>query len=101
MLRFLRRPRFLSAAVAMLALIGSLDAQQLAVTISPNPAPVGSTITVTARDTSGLGLYTPNSCLIGGIRQGSQSGPNVYLSGCTFLCVAIPPCGSPSPRTAT
>jgi hypothetical protein len=75
-------------------------AQQLTVTVSPNPAPLGAPITVTAQ-AAVPNLYTPFGCLVGEIRSGSPAGPTVRLYGCTFLGVAIPLYGSATSRTFT
>ncbi len=91
-------PRFAAGAALLCA---SLLAQDLSVTVSPNPAPLGATITVTAQDASGLGLYTPFGCLISSIRSGTPGGPTVRVFPCTFLGVAIPPCPGAAVRTGT
>lgn len=87
---------------ALAVLFASLaSAQDLSVTISPNPAVIGTTITVTATDASGQGLYTPFGCLLSSVRSGVPGGTTVKLFPCTFLGIAIPACPSPTPRTGT
>lgn len=88
-----------AATVLFLLLAGLTRAQSLSVTVSPNPAPPGASITVTARDATGLGLFTPFGCLLSAVRSGTPSGPIVAQFPCTFLPGAIPPCGSATPRT--
>src|SRR5262245_7013674 len=95
-----RRPVSVCAVFAAL-FSATLVAQDLSVTVSPNPAPPGATITVTATDASGLGWYTPFGCLISSISAGTPGGPTINYFPCTFLGVAIPPCGSPTPRTGS
>jgi hypothetical protein len=93
--------KFRLGALLVAAVAASTPAQQLAVTVSPNPAPLGSTITVTANSV-GAQVWTPFGCLITAVRQGSPTGPVVRNFACTFLSVAIPPCGSAAaPRTGT
>lgn len=87
--------RIFAAAILAASLV---SAQQLTVTVSPNPAPQGVPITVTAQATV-PGLYTPFGCLISSVRSGAPNGPQVGLFGCTFLSVAIPVYGSPTSRT--
>jgi hypothetical protein len=89
------------SAVAAVLIQPSLIAQDLSVTVSPNPAPPGATITVTAQDATGLGWYTPFGCLISSIVAGSPTGTTVKSFPCTFLGVAIPPCGGAAVRTGT
>ncbi len=94
--------RGVGAALWSLAVLATVaTGQDLSVTVSPNPAPIGATITVTAQDASGLGLYTPFGCLISSIRSGVPGGPTVRVFPCTFLGVAFPPCGGTSFRTGT
>lgn len=85
------------AALVLATMIAS--AQELAVTVSPNPAPLGAPITITAQATV-PNLYTPFGCLVSEIRSGSPSGPTAALFPCTFLGVAIPLYGSPTVRTS-
>jgi hypothetical protein len=87
--------RIIAAALLAASLV---SAQQLTVTVSPNPAPQGVPITVTAQATV-PGLYTPFGCLISSVRSGAPNGPLVTPSACTFLSVAIPLYGSPTSRT--
>jgi hypothetical protein len=87
--------RIFAAALLAASLV---SAQQLCVTVSPNPAPQGVPITVTAQ-AAVPGLYTPFGCLISSVRSGAPNGPQVGLFGCTFLSVAIPTYGSPTSRT--
>lgn len=81
------------------ALLGvTLSAQSLDVTISPNPAVAGATITISAKSAI-PNVWTPGGCLVTGIRQGSPTGPLVAGFPCTFLGVAVPQCGTAgSPR---
>ncbi len=89
-------PFRLSVLVAMLGVV--LSAQSLDVTISPNPAVPGATITISARSALS-NVWTPGGCLVTGIRQGSPTGPLVAAFPCTFLGVAVPQCGTAgSPR---
>jgi hypothetical protein len=93
--------RFPWAALLLAALPALARAQALSVTLSQNPAPLGTPITVTALDAYNRGLYTPGGCLITSVRKGAPNGPSVGFFPCTLLPVAIPPCGSPTPRSAT
>jgi hypothetical protein len=86
------------AAVATIATL-SLG-QALTVTISPNPAPLGQNIVITAQATI-PNLYTPVGCLLSDIHVGTPTGPSCALFGCTFLPVAIPLYGSPTSRQYT
>lgn len=87
-------------AVLAIALAAVAPAQQLAVSVSPNPAPLGASITVSANAAYST-LFTPFGCLVTSIRSGSPTGPVVRVFPCTFLSVAIPPCGSASPPRQT
>lgn len=88
--------RMLSAAL-LAASVAS--AQQLSVAISPNPAPLGAPITISAEAAYGP-LWTPGGCLVTSVRSGGPNGPVVRVFGCTFLAVAIPVCGTGgTPRT--
>jgi hypothetical protein len=87
--------RWLAAAVVAASLS---PAQQLTVTVSPNPAPLGSPVTVTAQ-AAVQNLFTPFGCLITSVRSGTPNGPTVRLFPCTFLPGAIPLYGSPTSRT--
>ena len=89
--------RTLVAAVVIAAL--SLG-QELTVTISPNPAPLGTNIVITAQATI-PNLYTPVGCLLADIHVGTPTGPSCALFGCTFLPSAIPVYGSPTFRQYT
>jgi hypothetical protein len=92
------------ASLALVAIVGvtSAVAQDLSVTVSPNPAPPGSTVVLTAKDASGLGYFTPNGCLIQSVRAGVPGGTPVSLVFCTLVPIAIPACGSSSaPRTGS
>jgi hypothetical protein len=93
-----------SSVVAPLAaclLASAIAAQQLSVTVSPNPAPPGSSITIQAKAAFGT-LYTPNGCLVTGVTQGTPTGPTVAFSFCTLVPVLIPLCTSTAaPRTYT
>jgi hypothetical protein len=92
----LRNPA--SFAVALVALLAARGpGQQMVVTISPNPAPLGSPVTVTGQATA-AGLYTPFGCLVGSVRSGMPGGPIAMAFGCTLLGVAIPQCGAPTFR---
>jgi len=83
------------------AIITSLSlAQELCVTISPNPAPVGAPIMITAQ-AAHTGFYTPLGCLLSDIHIGTPTGTSCALFGCTFLPSAIPLYGSPNFRQAT
>lgn len=80
------------------ALAAAISAQSLDVTISPNPAPPGATVTISAK-AAVANVWTPGGCLVTGIRQGSPTGPLVAGFPCTFLGVAVPQCGTTgSPR---
>jgi hypothetical protein len=90
-----------AVVVAAVALTGIPSfAQQLSVTISPNPVPVGGTVTVTAQAVT-PGLLTPNGCLIQSVCAGQPNGTPVGVFGCTFVAVPIPSCGSGTFRQAT
>jgi hypothetical protein len=89
--------RMVAAAVVIAALSSG---QELTVTISPNPAPLGTTITVTAQ-AAHSGFYTPLGCLLTDIHIGTPTGTSCALFGCTFLPSAIPLYGSPQFRQAT
>jgi hypothetical protein len=86
--------RTLAAVVVIAAL--SLG-QEMTVTISPNPAPVGQPITITVQ-AAHTNLYTPNGCLLSDIRIGTPTGPSCAVFACTFVPVAIPLYGSPTSR---
>jgi hypothetical protein len=85
------------AAAAVMANLGL--AQELAVTVSPNPAPLGATINVTAQGTVS-GLYTPFGCLLYSVHAGTPTGPTVRIFGCVYLPGAIPTYGAAATRTA-
>ncbi len=77
-----------------------LQAQSLDVAISPNPAPLGATIAITANSATS-NVYTPFGCLVSAIRQGSPTGPVVRSFPCTYLGALIPQCGpGATPRTS-
>lgn len=83
--------KYLRTLVACLLLCGLVSAQALNVSISPNPAPLGANITITA--TSGLpNIYTPSGCLVSGIYAGSPSGPLVKSFFCISIMSSIPHC---------
>lgn len=88
--------RMLTAALVVASVA---SAQQLAVSISPNPAPLGAAITISAEGAYAP-LWTPGGCLVTSIRSGGPTGPVVRVFPCTFLGVAIPQCGTGGvPRT--
>lgn len=76
-------------------------AQGLCVTVAPDPAPQGSTITVTAHAKSATALYTPDGCLVQSIHSGTPNGPSVIGYFCITIPVQIPGCGTATPRTFT
>lgn len=93
----MKRAAFLSLA---LAAVGA--AQNLCVTVSPNPAPLGSPITISGFAVPPGGLYTQSACWVPIIRSGTPTGPVIQALPCAFVAVAIPGCGSTSPpRTYT
>ena len=89
--------RTLAAFVVIAAL--SLG-QEMTVTISPNPAPLGQPITITVQ-AAHANLYTPNGCLLSDIKIGTPTGTSCALFPCTFVPVAIPLYGSPTSRQYT
>ena len=89
--------RTLAAVVVIAALSFG---QELTVTISPNPAPLGQPITITAQ-AAHPNFYTPNGCLLSDIRVGTPTGTSAAVFGCTFVPVAIPLYGSPTSRQTT
>ncbi len=92
--------KLIPSFVLCFAIAGASPAQQLSVSISPNPAPLGASITLQANAAYGT-LFTPGGCLVTAIRSGSPTGPVVRNFPCTFLAVAIPICGSASPPRQT
>jgi hypothetical protein len=92
--------KILRSLLATVLAAGLTFGQELTVTISPNPAPLGVPVVVTAQ-AANPNIYTPVGCLIGAIHQGTPTGPECALFGCTFLPVAIPLYGSPNFRQAT
>lgn len=84
------------AAAALLTTLS--QAQQLAVTVSPNPAPLGATITITAQGTV-PGLYTPFGCLLYSVHAGTPTGPAVRLFPCVYLPGSVPTWGAATSRT--
>lgn len=90
-------PSLLIVCLLLAAPAAAQNFPALSVSISPNPAPPGASITITANDPSNGGLFTPLGCLVAGIRQGSPTGTNVAFFPCTFLGQPIPPCGQ-TPR---
>jgi hypothetical protein len=92
----------ISLAASLVAfLVASVPAQDLCVTVTPNPASVGSPITVSGHAKSSAGLFTPNGCWVQSIRSGTPNGPMVQSFFCILIPVAIPGCGTTMPRTAT
>lgn len=81
---------------ALLLAPGALSQSQFSVTITPNPAPPGATIVVTATAAAGSNLFTPFGCLVNGVFD-APGGNLVAPSPCTFLGLTVPPCGSTSP----
>ena len=60
---------------------GSVCGQGLSATISPNPAPQGSPITITYE--ASTMVYLSNGCGLTSVHQGSPAGPAVYTP---FIC---------------
>lgn len=88
------RRRCLFVSLSLLILTGIGSAQMLSVTMTPNPAPSMTNITISVFNRSGGPLFTPGGCLVTTIRSGSPTGPIVRAFPCTFLGVAIPACNS-------
>lgn len=90
----------MSKVVVLLSLFAlPLRAQLLDVTVTPNPAPMGTPITLSVL-ASLPNQFTLGGCLVTEIRQGTPTGPTVRFFPCTFLGVAIPQCGPGAvPRT--
>ena len=84
-----------------IALVGVLFnalvvAQMLNVNISPNPAPLGAPITITA--TAGVSsVSTTSGCLVSGIYAGVPAGPIVKNFFCISIMSSIPHCLSALP----
>jgi hypothetical protein len=94
----LHRDRVLILA---LALLPALRAQNLCVTVSPNPAPQGVPVTVSGYAKS-PGLYTPTACWVPVMRAGTPTGQVLFALPCAYVATAIPPCGSTTaPRSFT
>jgi len=88
--------RFCGCAVLVIALGAGLGAQQiLSGETSPNPAPLGSTISLTVQ--ASIPVYLQSGCGLNAVHQGSPGGPIVYQP---FICPAIIiPVGPGSPYT--
>jgi hypothetical protein len=79
----------------------SFSAQELCVTVSPNPAPIGSLITMTGHSKSSLAISTPSGCWVQSVRAGTPNGTPVQFWFCIQIPVAIPGCGTTMPRFET
>ncbi|HET6201988.1 MAG TPA: hypothetical protein VFI25_04200 [Planctomycetota bacterium] len=65
----------------------------LTVTISPNPAPYGAPVTVTATNNTGATESLTSSCVFNAILQGSPPGTPVLSLICLTVLTPIPPNG--------
>jgi hypothetical protein len=89
-------------ALLFLALSAAAGAQNLCVTVSPNPAPQGAPITISGFAVPPGGLYTQSACWVPIIHSGTPNGPVIQALPCAFVPTAIPGCGSAlPPRTYT
>jgi hypothetical protein len=71
--------------------------QALCVTVSPNPAPQGASITISGFAASPNGLYSQASCFVPIIHSGTPNGPVIQALPCAFVPTPIPGCGSAAP----
>ncbi|HEX6812295.1 MAG TPA: hypothetical protein VF384_11775 [Planctomycetota bacterium] len=86
--------RFLSCFVPLL-LTAAVQAQSVAGSFSPNPAPIGVPVTFTGTDATGQGCQLPSPCGWYRIHQGSQTGPVVPLGiFCIQVIVPVGPNGT-------
>jgi hypothetical protein len=88
----MRMPRFV---VAPLLFTAAVQAQVVAGSFSPNPAPIGVPVTFTGTEAAGQGVNLPSPCGWYRIHQGSQTGPIVPLGTfCIQVIVPIAPNGT-------
>lgn len=86
----------LSAIAMTLLLSTSLLAQNVAGVISPNPAPIGTSVTLTITNGSGAMINLPSSCAASSVHSGGPNGPIVSGFFCLTVITPLAPCATRS-----
>jgi hypothetical protein len=94
--------RTFACVAAILWVASTASGQALCITISPNPAPPATPITISGYAVSPNGLFSQSVCFVPIIHSGTPNGPVIQALPCAFVPTAIPGCGSTAPpRTYT